>query len=121
MRNNNIDVEFIVERNLNKFQDIFKSSKFVIGTAYHSIVLGLIFNCIPYSAYCGKYHKIKINGILRWYNYNDKNCIDISHINDVENRLELTNNAESLDKQIKITKEISENVSKAWDSIINEI
>lgn len=121
LKNNNIDVEFIVERDINEFQKIFKKSKYVVGTAYHSIVLGLIFNCLPYSAYCGDYYKMKINGILKWYNYDDKNCIDISNINN-NNFLVIENEfKDNLNRQTKITKKISNNVSNAWNEIIKDI
>lgn len=121
LKNNNIDVEFILERDIEKFQKLFQGSKCVIGTAYHSIVLGLIFNCLPYSAYCGDYYKIKINGILKWYNYNNENSIDIANISDIDKQINLEEFDYNNERQIEITKSISNNVSNMWNEIINQI
>ena len=44
LKMNKIDCLFVVEKDLNKFIDYYFSSNLTIGTAYHSIVLGLIAN-----------------------------------------------------------------------------
>lgn len=119
LKENGIDTEFIVERDIEKFQKIFSSSKYVIGTAYHSIVLGLIFNNIVYSSFLGNYYKIKIEGILNWYKLSGKNSINMEDIKsfDIVNSI----NKQDLCSQKIITTEISDKVNKAWDKMIEEI
>ena len=120
LKEKNIDAEFCVEKDIEKFNEIFRKSEIVVGTAYHSIVLGLIFNNDVYSSYLGNYYKMKINGILDWYNYND-NCFNLEDISKEKFSDKICNNLTNQKEQIKITNKIVENVVEAWNEIINEI
>ena len=121
LKNNSIDVEFTIERNIDSFRKILNESELVIGTAYHSIVLGLIYNNSVMSLYNGEYYKRKIEGILEWYNC-ENNCFDIKEIKNeifVENKLELIKKL--ILNQEKITKKIGSNVVDAWTNVIEKI
>ena len=121
LKTNGINAEFKVERNINSFESIFKKSKITIGTAYHSVVLGLIFNNTAYTAYLDEYYKIKMNGILNWYEYSETNCINLKDILNGKFEDMILNNNFDMEKQFCISKKIADNVSKAWDKIIRDI
>ena len=118
LKSNGINTEFVVEKSINNFQEILSNSKIVIGTAYHSIVLGLIFNNKVFSYYNGKYYKQKIEGILDWFNLSKTNCEPMNNILSSYNKM--CSSIEELDikSNEKIVKNIHTNVTKTWDYII---
>lgn len=120
LKENNVDVEFLVEKNIKEFENIFKKSKYVIGTAYHSIVLGLKYGNIVISAYKGEYYKIKMTGILDWYDLNNS-AIPLNLFN--ENKIkEIIENSKKNIKQIKNnTDNLINSVNKGWELIIEEV
>ena len=120
---NNVKAKFTVERNIENFKNIFKTSTLVVGTAYHSIVLGLLFGNKVYSAYLGNFYKMKIKGILDWYGLSDTNCIDIKKIDDNKNIIvrQILNNSMDIEKNKEITKELTEKVKNAWGDLVKKI
>lgn len=119
LKKKNIDVEFKVERNIEELKKLFLTSKYVVGTAYHSIVLGLIFNNKVFSAYSGEYYKMKINGILDWFNISETNCIELSKISC--EKIEKNINELGIEKIKDNSRKIANNVNNAWNEIIHEI
>lgn len=119
LKQKNIDASFVVERNIEKLEDIFLKSKYVIGSAYHAIVLGLKYGNSVVSIYKGNYYKIKMNGILDWYNLNE-NAIQFCDIdvNLIEKCLKEKYNFETIYSN---TNELIENLNNGWNNIIKII
>ena len=119
LKENNIDSEFVVERNIEKLEVLFKKSKYVIGTAYHSIVLGLKYNNIVMSAYKGEYYKIKMTGILDWYNLNNSaislNMFGERSINTILNK------EKNINVIKKTTNKLIASLNNEWNNIIKDV
>lgn len=121
LKRNQIPVEFVVERDIKKFQNIISHSEMIIGTAYHSIVLGLIYNNKVFSYYNGKYYQQKIKGILNWYGISKSNSEKMEKISTSYNKLLQSIQETDLSRNANTTQEIRRKVIQAWDSIINDI
>lgn len=121
LKQNNINADFIVERDIKKFQQIFRSSEIVIGTAYHSIVLGLLYNNRVFGLYSGEYYKMKIKGILNWYDIENSNAINLIDIDNIVDKFNKIIDNDNMNNNLEITEKISNNVNTAWNEITSEI
>ncbi len=120
LKENNINASICIPKNIAELKKLYDESSFVIGTAYHSVTLALLFNKIPYSAYIGEYYKMKIQGILSFYNLEKSNCFDILNENEevicnkiIKDKKDNTNIA-------NITKQLCNKINAKWFSMIGE-
>lgn len=117
LKENKVNCKFFVEKDFDKFVDMFSHAKIVIGSAYHSIVLGSIFNSDVYSFYDGVYYEHKIKGILKWFNYDISRCVkfsELKNINDIP-----TIPCKLKKNQLNIVDNISNDVNSFWDNILS--
>lgn len=61
-------------------EELFCSSKAVISSAYHAIVLGKIAGCVCQAWYDGPYYRMKMEGILDYYNREEHLCRPFSDL-----------------------------------------
>lgn len=118
-----INSEIFVPFTIQELLEIYSESKFVIGTAYHSIVLALLSNKEPYSFYAGEYYERKIKGVLSLYGLEEKNCANFE-INEQVNSMIKKIGINKLGKNTSIknrTNQIKGKLYKTWDEIIKEI
>lgn len=120
LKSNNINCDFVVEKDLDRFIKYYSLSNLVIGTAYHSIVLGLIFKNNVFSFYSGDYYKMKINGILEWYDLDKTNSADLSNIKTINNYGKIAME-EYYSSFNDITDNIKRKVNAFWDMIIKDV
>lgn len=120
LKSNKINAIISVPKNINELKNIYQNSEFVIGTAYHSVTLALLFNKMPYSTYIGDYYKMKIQGILSFYNLEENNCFNIldEDIDSISNKI--IKNSKNNEKIRKITDNLCEEINKSWYTIIGE-
>lgn len=118
LEENEIVCNFVVNRDFSSFNDLFHNARFVVGTAYHSIVLGLKNNSKVFSFYSGDYYKMKIEGILDWYDISKKCSKDMKNIKNVD--LDILENYDS-NVTPDITKKIQKSVDEFWNKIIKEV
>lgn len=119
---NNIDAQLIIPKSIEELEQLYVNSNFTIGSAYHSIVLSLLFCKEAYSVYVGKYYEIKIKGILGMYGLEETNCIDITKDDTKKFIQYIIEKQKFCDKNYNIitnrTHEIIENVTNEWNQII---
>lgn len=120
LKENNVDVEFKVENDINKFENILKKSKYVIGSAYHSIVLGLKYGNIVISVYKGDYYKIKMTGILDWYDLNTSAIpFESLSVQKIEEIIKCT--PKNIDQIQENTNKLIKSVNNGWQLIIDNV
>lgn len=113
-----IECEFIIEKDISKFENIFKVSKNVISSAYHAITIGQMFGCKTVGVFMGDYYRSKIEGILDLYGQKNIQAVEMSSIKMNQNIFFKTLGlVESISNQVKISKGISAAVKKEWKFI----
>lgn len=66
-----IQSEMLVPDTVQQLLELYRGAQFVIGSAYHSVALSMLFNKKIYTWYEGKYYTYKIRGILELFYLND--------------------------------------------------
>ena len=109
------------------YQDLineFSSAITVIGSAYHSVVLGLIAGANVYGIYNGEYYKQKIKGVLDLYDMSEKNTVSFKNLSDESEKFisEIVTKGLKENKRISDTsKSIYEGVLKKYNETIDDI
>lgn len=99
-----IQSKMLVPGTVQQLLELYREAQFVIGSAYHSIALSLLFNKKIYTWYKGKYYTYKIRGLLELFSLNDS--IGNNQI------LEVYNENEDLVEKIRKT------VWNEWNDIV---
>ena len=109
-----ISVEFNVETSLEGLLKVFTEAKIVVGSAYHSVVLGKICGATVYTTYYDEYYKMKIGGFLGFYN-EENNCLPFDEFVELEySDLKKTN----IEYSRRVTATLYKNVADEWKEII---
>lgn len=121
LKENGIEASFKTFDNVDDLSLCFKSSEGVIGTAYHLIVLGLIYSKKVFAFYSGNYYERKIRGVLDLYNIAETNSIGLEKINDDTMLSFVVDNFRSNKPSEAWSKEIAGNVADEWGMIIKTV
>ncbi len=112
-----IDSEFVMERGINEFEVYFRNAKYVIGSAYHSIVLGLMNDARVYAIYSGEYYRAKMNGVLEMFGLDSFNTTTFDNL-DVERAFSILKDADLYQKCTKNKMNMAKSVDEEWKNII---
>lgn len=80
LKKKEIKCKFCVIQTYQELINEFSSAITVIGSAYHSVVLGLIAGANVYGIYNGEYYEQKIKGVLNLYDMSENNTISIKNL-----------------------------------------
>lgn len=122
LKKSNIKVELCQTTSVQEVLDIFKNCEFVLATAYHAVVLGLMHNKRVYCGYIGEYYKTKIKGISQFYNEDRCRIYDFKDKEAFKKLLSDVSCKKSVDlSKEETTKKIKKEVNTEWDKIIGDI
>ena len=102
----------------------FSSAITVIGSAYHSVVLGLIAGANVYGIYNGEYFKQKIKGVLNLYDMSENNTISFKNLSDESEQFIneiITKGLKENEKISDTSRAIYEEVLKKYNETIDNI
>ena len=99
-----IQSEMLVPGTVQQLMELYRGAQFVIGSAYHSVALSMLFNKKIYTWYKGRYYTYKIRGLLELFSLNDS--IEDKQI------LEAYNGSEDLLEKVRKT------VWNEWNDIV---
>ena len=105
--------------NIKTYKDLtneFSKAITVIGSAYHSVVLGLIAGANVYGIYNGEYYKQKIKGVLNLYNMSENNTISFKNLSDESEQFI----NEIIMKGLKENKKISETSKLIYEKVLKK-
>lgn len=124
LKKQNVNCKFILIDTYENLINEFSKAIAVIGSAYHSVVLGLIAGANVYGIYNGNYYERKIKGILDLYGLGEKNTISFENLKKMSSKFKdnfisigLNENSEISN----ISKDIYEKVLHTYDTIIEDI
>lgn len=114
-----IEVELFKSKKVDELISCINNSKFMIGTAYHFLTLGILLNKTIFTGYVGKYYKNKIQGIIDLTEYKNVRCYDLE-------KEDLSQMEKDALKEIKKdnsnkVESVKRDVSNEWDYVIKKI
>lgn len=116
----NIEVELLEIRKVNDLISYIKNCRFMIGTAYHFVTLGIFLNKKIYTGYIGKYYQTKIEGIINLTNYSNVECYNLEK-DGFSKILDNINKNNQKDNQNDTVEGIKKAVYDEWNNITNSI
>lgn len=122
MKNSDINVNLFLTDSVEEIMSLYSQCSFVISTAYHAIVLGLIHNKYVFSGYLGEYYKTKIQGITGFYKKENYKIFDLDKSNSFTYMKEsiLKNYNKKINNTI-VNEKLSLKVNTEWEKIIKEV
>lgn len=109
-----LNAEIIVPKNVEELCDIFNNSKMVISSAYHAIVLAILFKKNVIGIYDNEYYKIKILGILDLFGIgNATMTFEEFYVLDID-KYHVQYDDDVYDRNVK-------NLEDGWEKILNII
>lgn len=120
LKEQGIDVELFETASVDELLEIFARCEYVIATAYHAVVLGLMSNKKVFTGYIGEYYKMKIEGITSFYSPLSYNVYNMKNSSVFDYMLKECNKKYNVKNQ-NITNRLHENVNDYWDKIVRKI
>lgn len=113
---NGMNAQIVMCKTISDLEDELVSCDFLLGSAYHAVTLGLKYGCNVLALYAGKYYETKMKGILRHYDYEGTNCINMA-LEKVDAVPKVYDPQEILQKSSKL----NSSVCDEWNKVIGMI
>lgn len=120
LQNRGVKASFFFSREITRVEQVFRSAKYVVGSAYHSIALGLINEANVYAIYSGEYYGIKMKGLLELYGLDVKTSSTFDSL-DPSRAYDVLTSDGAFEVARKRNQVLSETVEGEWNEIISNI